>query len=211
MHGGNVGIAFVTVGGDKQRDYAVRRLQRVAAEMRGRGQHGLWLLWAERGSPEHNRLREQLGLPRHLLFSPASFLLGEARALGWMRAEPGAAEAEAGVDEEEFVIVRMRSGRIAATYVMPAPFSYAAIGEFAASFARDELRPEGWQAQLARWAPLWLPLVAALCLLRAARRKAPTGQKAPTPVAGQTAGGPSIARPSGPGEQKAATAHAKKE
>ena len=72
---------------------------------------------------------------------------------------------------------------------MPAPFSYAAVGEFAAAFARDELRPEGWQAELARWAPLWLPLVAALCLLRAARRKAPT------PAA---AGAPSTeARPSG--------------
>ena len=205
----------MTVGGDKQRDYAVRRLQRVAAEMRARGQHGLWLLWAERGSPEHSRLREQLGLPRHLLFSPASFLLGEARALGWVRAEPGAAEV--GADEEEFVIVRMRSGRVAATYVMPAPFSYAAIGEFAASFARDELRPEGWQAQLARWAPLWLPLVVALYLLRAARRKAPTGQKAPTgrkvPTPGQAAGVASRARPSGPVEHKTATAtaHAKRE
>ena len=200
-----MGIAFVTVGGDKQRDYAVRRLQRVAAEMRARGQHGLWLLWAERGSPEHTRLREQLGLPRHRLFSPASFLIGEARALGWMRAEPGAAEAEA--DEEEFVIVRMRSGRIAATYVMPAPFSYAAIGEFAASFARDELRPEGWQAQLARWAPLWLPLVAALCLLRAAGRKAPTGQKppSPTPAVGQAAGS-QVEH-----EAAAATAHYKRE
>ena len=199
----------MTVGGDKQRHYAVRRLQRVAAEMRARGQHGLWLLWAERISPEHSRLREQLGLPRHVLFSPASFLLREARALGWVRAEPGATEA----DEEEFVIVRMRSGRIAATYVMPAPFSYAAIGEFAASFARDELRPEGWQAQLARWAPLWLPLAAALLLLRAAKRKAPTDQKAPTTAAGHAAGVPSTAR-SGPEEHKAAaatTAHAKRE
>ena len=128
--------------------------------MRARGQHGLWLLWAERGSPEHRRLRSQLKW-----------------GLGWWRAEPGAAEA----GEEEFVILRMRSGRVAATYVMPAPFSYAAVGEFAAAFARDELRPEGWQAELARWAPLWLPLVAALCLLRAARRKAPTPAAAGAP------------------------------
>jgi len=181
-----VGIAFVRAGGDKQREYAVRRLHKVAAEMRARGQHGLWLLWAERGSPEHRRLRSQL-----------------KRGLGWWRAEPGAAEA----GEEEFIILRMRSGRVAATYVMPAPFSYAAVGEFAAAFARDELRPEGWQAELARWAPLWLPLVAALCLLRAARRKAPT------PAA---AGAPSTeARPSGGAlEGKAATeaaAHLKSE
>ena len=110
--------------------------------------------------------------------------------------------------EEEFVIVRMRSGRVAASYVMTAPFSYAAIGDFAAAFARDELWPEGWQAQTARWAPLWLPLVAALLLLRAVRRKAPAGQKA-APAVGQAAGGPSIARLDQAGA--AATAHAKKE
>ena len=177
---------FVRAGGDKQREYAVRRLHKVAAEMRARGQHGLWLLWAERGSPEHRHLRSQLG-----------------RGLGWWRAEPGAAE----VGEEEFIILRMRSGRVAATYVMPAPFSYAAVGEFAAAFARDELRPEGWQAELARWAPLWLPLLAALCLLRTARRKAPSPAAAGTP---SMEARPSVAAVEGKAAA-AAAAHVKSE
>ena len=70
------------------------------------GQHGLWLLWAERGDAEHARLREMLGLP------------------------PVAAGAGAAADSE-FVIARMRSSRVTARYVMEAPFSYAAVGDFA--------------------------------------------------------------------------------
>ena len=115
------------------------------------GQHGLWLLYAERGGAEHRRLREQLGLPA---------LLGAAH--------------------EEFVIVRMRSGRIAATYLMPPPFSYPAVAAFAAAFARDELRPEGWQKELVRWAPVWLPLLLLLLLLTRGKRPAaaPDGKAA---------------------------------
>ena len=184
LHSGNVGIVFVATGGaEKQVEYVTRRLRRIADGMLGAGQHGLWLLWAERGDAEHARLREMLGLPP-------------------VTAGAGAA------GESEFVIARMRSSRVTARYVMEAsPFSYAAVADFAGAFARNELRPDGWQKELVRWAPLWLPaalLVIVLMSWRANKQAPPPAAAAPSGAEAGAEGEPPP--PTKPGQDEA---HAK--
>ena len=181
LHSGNVGIVFVATGGaEKQVEYVTRRLRRVADGMLAAGQHGLWLLWAERGDAEHARLREMLGLP-----SVVAGTSGQA---------------------SEFVIARMRSSRVTARYVMEAPFSYAAVADFAGAFARDELRPDGWQKELVRWAPFWLPAALLVLLVMSWRSSKQAPPSAAPP--GAEAGAEGEPAPAKPGQNEA---HAKTE
>lgn len=59
------GIFFVpgASGSNKTRDYALRRMRKLAERLRREGEHGIWLLWADSADEAHARLRAQLGLP----------------------------------------------------------------------------------------------------------------------------------------------------
>ena len=134
---GASGVLFVpgaSGANNKTREYVRRRLRRVADKLRAEGDHGLWLLWADRYDEAHSRLRVQLGL---------------AAGSGGSGGGSSGAAADA-KEENEFAIVVMGSGRILHKFAMPPPFSFDKVAEFAAAFVRGDLQRE------ARRAEIWL-------------------------------------------------------
>jgi hypothetical protein len=130
LYDGASGVVFVpgVAASNRTRDYALRRLRRVAERMRLDGEHGLWLLWADTHDEAHARLRTQLGLPPPAAAATAS-------------APPPASVGARGGRDGEFAIVVMAGGRILHRFVMDddAPFSFDAVHAFAQSFVRGEL------------------------------------------------------------------------
>lgn len=102
----------------RQQEYAVRRLRKLAAKLNVAGAHGLWLLWADRSDPAHDRLRAHLGV------APAA---------------PG---------ESQFAIVVMAGSRVSQTFVMRSEFSMDSAYSFCVTFLDGQLWPEGWQKEL---------------------------------------------------------------
>ena len=123
---GASGVLFVpgAAGSNRTRDYAVRRLRKLASRLRDAGDHGLWLLWADRHDQSHARLRAQLGLADGA---------GAGVAGGATAAAGGAA------DGSEFAIVVMAGARILHRFPLPPPFTFERVYEHCTAFLRGEL------------------------------------------------------------------------
>lgn len=107
---------------NQTRQYAVRRLRKLASRLNTEEAHGLWLLWAYARDPAHVRLRAQLGL-------------ADATATASAAAATPAGSVEGG----EFAIVVMAGGRILHRFVMPPPFGFDNLYAFARAFLDGEL------------------------------------------------------------------------
>ena len=165
-HGAS-GIVFApgVRGSNKTREYVRRRLRRVADRLRADADHGLWLLWADSYDREHARLRMQLGL------APVGTAAGDSETTG----NGGATRVE-----NDFAIVVMAGGRISARFVMPAPFSFDRVGDFAAAFARGQLQRAARRADLMRSAAQVACACAAVIAAYAIYRRKRGGDEART-------------------------------
>ena len=152
---------------NKTREYAVRRLRKLARRLQDEGAHGLWLLWADSHDPTHARLRVQLGM---------------AEGLTPSRDAPG------GAPEGEFAIVVMAGGRMLHRFIMPPPLGFEHIHTFALAFLNGELLATQRRLQnfkvLGSAAALLLLVVGGWPLWRVAWRWCCTGGGAPRPEPG---------------------------
>ena len=140
----------------KTREYARRRLRKLSERLRGAGEHGLWLLWADAYDATHSRLRAQLELPPRHATSATTTATATATATAAASASASASASAAapgggvGAADGEFGIVVMAGGRISERYVMPPPFSFDAAHEFALDFLHGRLRARAERRTLLR-------------------------------------------------------------
>ena len=143
---GASGILFLsgTSSSVKMREYAARRLRRVAERLRSHDDYGVWLLWADALDQTHHRLRAQLGLSA--VSTPTEPVLERQQGRGAVAADAVdysaavAADPKPALQVAQFAIVVMSAGRIVDKFVMSAPFSFDAVHAFASAFARGRLQ-----------------------------------------------------------------------